>query len=467
MGAGAGPEAAAAGKRRILFAAESGHGHVNPLIAIAAHVAEREVAGLWFASCDENKPAIEAVCPDDPPRFVSLGPARPEQDPANWSDAAMRSATTASQLRNLAAVIDLSLDFEHRRRQYLRMLDILDSVRPSLAVVDLSAYSAIDALTARRIPYVALYPGLASSVYFDRLPWSYPTPLSGLRLGMSPPQRVHNLAFRLGRRLVGFRPHRLRANIGFYRSRVAEGLTNPESKLSRYADEAIAVFSGSIFGFEYPFPRIPANLQMVGTMLGPRTEPAPDENGVADWLDLHESVVYTSFGAVTRLTEPQVGAIVAAAERLGPVHQVLWKLPENLHQLLPPVLPRNLRVEARVPSQLDVLAHPHMQVFFNNGGAGDVHEGLYFGKPQLVWPFWMDNVDNAARICDSGAGLAVTRRQGSDGQLVADRLRLLLGERSFRARAGEWQHQLRVAGGSAVAAESIIEALDRIGRIPG
>lgn len=454
------------GERRILFAAESGHGHINPLIAVAAELAARGVTDLWFAGCDGHRAAVERIDPEAPPRFIPLGPAAPEHDPANWNDEEMGRVTTASPLRNLAAVLDLSLDFSDRDRQYRRMLEVVDEVKPALAVVDLFAYWAIDALTMRGIPYIALCPGLASAVYADRLPWSYPTPLSGLRSGMSRAQRAHNIAFRVGRQLVGYRPSQLRAGVSFYRSRVAEGHTNPESKLSRYADEAVNVFSYSIFGIDYPFERVPVNLRLVGTMLGPRTAPAADESGLTDWLDLHESIVYASFGTIMRLTEQQILAIVAAAERLGPEHQVLWKLPKDRQHLLPPVLPANLRVESWVPSQLDVLAHPHVRVFFNHGGANAVHEGLYFGTPQLVLPFWMDNVDTAARICDSGAGLSVTRPQSSDDALIEERLRLLLGEPAFLARAGEWQQRLRAAGGSALAAESIIGTLDRLGRTP-
>ncbi|WP_405792556.1 glycosyltransferase [Streptomyces sp. NBC_01506] len=450
------------GRRRILCAADTGRNHVNPLIAVAAELAARGVEDLWFACGDKYRAAVEAVDHAAPPRFVPLCPDRPEQDPATWSDAELGRVTTSSPLRNLAAVIDLNLDFEHRRRQYLRMLEIVDAVRPTLAVVDLFSSWAIDALTMRRIPYVALCAELASSVYFDRLPRSYPTPMSGLRREMSPAQRVHNVAFRMGRRLVGFRPGSLRGNLAFYRSRVAEGQCNPESKLSQYADEAIAVFSCSVFGLEYPFPRIPANLRMIGTMLGPRSESAADRSVPADWLDLHESVVYVSFGPVMRPSAQQVEAVVRAARRIAPVHQVLWELPQPLHHLLPPDLPGNLRVESEVPSRLDTLAHPHVRVFFNHGAADCVHEGLYFGKPQLVLPFWMNDVDNAARIRDSGAGLALTRRQNTDGRLIADRLRLLLSEPSFGAHAREWQGRLRAAGGSAAAADSIVKALDRI-----
>lgn len=453
---------------RVLFASESGWGHVNPLIAIAGELTARGVTDVWFASNDEHRAVIEAIEPasaDEPVHFVSLGPVKPEQEPVSWSDETVQRMMTGSPLRNLAAIIDLNLDYDHRFQRYQRMLEVLDEVRPALAVVDLFAYWAIDALNMRGIPYVAVCPGLASGVYAERLPWGYPTPLSGLPRQLSAAQKLHNVAFRLGRQAVGFRPKHLRKNVDFYRGRVAEQHKNPESKLSWYADGAIAVYAYGAVGFDYPFPKTPDNLRMIGTMIGPQRKPTDDDPELNRWLDEHESVVYAAFGTVMRLMPQQVRAIIDAAGRLGPRHQVLWKLPRSRQHLLPADLPSNLRVESWLPSQLDVLAHPHVRVFFNHGGDNGVQEGLYFGKPELVMPFWMDNLDNAARITDSGAGLAVADARDPDGRAIAAQLTRLLTEPDFAARAGQWRQRLHEAGGSGAAAEEIVATLGRVGTV--
>jgi UDP:flavonoid glycosyltransferase YjiC (YdhE family) len=64
----------------------------------------------------------------------------------------------------------------------------------------------------------------------------------------------------------------------------------------------------------------------------------------------------------------------------------------------------NLRIESWLPSQLDVLAHPHVTLFFNHSGTDAYHEGLYFGKPQVMRPLWMDCHDIATRSRDLGIG---------------------------------------------------------------
>jgi polyene glycosyltransferase len=449
------------GGQRILFASESGWGHANPLISIAGELAARGIGNIWFASVDGHKAAIEAISGGEPVRFASLGPVKHELEPDSWTDEAIQAITTRSPLRNLLGIMDACFDREYRRQQYLRTLEVIDEVRPALAVIDMSTDWAIDAAGTRGVPYIGVHPGLASALYAERLPWSYPTPNSGLPRNMSPRQKVRNAAFRLGSQAIGWHPKHLRANMEFVQSRKAEGQANPTARPSRYADAALAVLSYSVFGYEYPFPSVPDNLKMIGAIIRRDAGAEPPDPDLDQWLDGHESVVYTAFGTIMRLTPRQVRAILDAAVRLGPEHHMLWKLPRSRQHLLPDRLPPNLRVESWVPSQLAVLAHPHVRAFFSHGGDNNTQESLNFGKPQLVMPFWMDNVDNAARVVDSGAGLAVPDPRAPDGRDIAARLARLLGEPGFAARAESWSARLHEAGGVDAAAEEIIGALGR------
>jgi polyene glycosyltransferase len=449
--------------QRILFASEAGWGHVTPLITIAGELTARGVKDIWFASIDGHKAAIEAISGGESVRFVSLGAGVPELDPENWSDETVRAITAGSPLRNYLAVQDLCYDHDLRHQEYLRALEIIDEVRPVLAVVDLSAFWAIDALIKRGVPYIVTFAGLISQMYPGRQPWSYPTPLSGLPRNMSPRQKVRNVTFRLGSLASAFSPKHLRANMDFYRTRRAEGDPNPASIPSLYGDAAIAVLAYFVFGYEYPFPGIPDNLKMLGAILPRDIGTAETDQDLDRWLDEHESVVYASFGTVMRLNPRQIEAILDAAVRLGPEHHMLWKLPQSRRHLLPDRLPPNLRVESWVPSQFAVLAHPHVRAFFHHGGSNSVQEGLYFGKPELVMPFWTENLDHAARIIDSGAGLAVEDVRAADGRDIAAKLARLLGEPRFRFQAADWSRRLREAGGLDAAAEEIIGALNKFG----
>ncbi|MGD0063776.1 MAG: glycosyltransferase [Streptosporangiaceae bacterium] len=450
------------GGRRILFVTASSWGHINPLISMAGELTARGAGDIWFASTDDRQGEIEAISPGQSVRFASLGPAKPELEPANWPEETVRAMTTSSPLRNFAAVVDINIDHSYSRQQYLRTLEIIDDVRPALAVIDLSASWAIDAAGLRGVPYVLSCPMPVSDAYAERLPWDYPAPYSGLPRDMSAGQKARNIAFRLGALGVLMRPKYLRPNLAYVRARQAEGLPNPSLRKSRYADGAVAVLAHSVFGIEYPFPDVPANVRMLGAIISRDLDTTVTDDDLARWLDAHESVVYVAFGTVMRPTSQQIQAVLDAAARLWPEHRLLWKLPRSRHHLLPGELPPNVRIEAWVPSQLAVLAHPHVRAFLNHGGGNSLHEGLYFGKPQLVMPFWMDNLDAAVRAIDSGAGLAVAHPHNPDPGDIAAKLTRLLDEPAFRSRAEHWSEQIRAAGGVVSAADEITGALDRL-----
>lgn len=106
-----------------------------------------------------------------------------------------------------------------------------------------------------------------------------------------------------------------------------------------------------------------------------------------------------------------------------------------------------------MPSQLGLLAHPRVRVFFGHGGGNAVNEGLVFGKPLLILPFWMDCHDLAARVVEAGVGLSV---DGTDVDQIVDGLRRLLDDDGFRERAARLGRRLSEAGGVARAADVVL-----------
>lgn len=436
------------------------------MLSIGGELAARGVPDIWFTSADERKAEIEAIPGGEPVRFAPIGPSNPELDLENWSDETLRSMTTSSAIRNFAAVIEATYDRTHVHQKYLRALEIIDELRPALMVVDMSTTWAIDAAAKRAIPYIIIVSTPVSQVYSDRLPRSYPTPHTGLPREMSSSQEIRNFLYRLGFLAIYLRPRHLWVNLKFSWIRRSEKLTNPDMIPGRYADGAVAVLAQSVFGIEYPFPNIPENVRMLGTLIPRDIDTAVTDEDLARWLDTNQSVVYAAFGTLMRPTPQQVRTILDTAARLGPKHHVLWKLPRSHRHLLPDALPPNLRVETWIPSQHAVLAHPHVKVFFNHGGCNAVHEGLYFGKPLLVMPFWMDNLDAAPRVVDSGAGLAVPRAYSPDPDDLVARLTRLLDEPAFRSRAEYWSGELRAAGGVVAAADEVTRALDKLAGVP-
>ncbi|MFD2767236.1 glycosyltransferase [Micromonospora eburnea] len=445
---------------RILFAALPSAGLINPLLAVAAELAERGVDDLWFASTDDRRDDVAALPGTGPVRFVSFGRYKPELDPTKWDDAVLRSMAGPSRLRSFAAFITRNIDHGYADQQYRRALAVLDQVRPALAVIDLCTPWAIDAAMTRRIPYVLTVPVPVSGVYSERLPWSYPTPFSGLPAAMTTTQRIANVLFRIGTRGVLLRPGTLLPMVAAARRRKAAGVRNPAALPSRYADAAAAVLVTSIFGLEVPFP-VDDRVRMVGPIVRSEEDGIPAGSELGAWLAAHPSVVYVGLGTIARVSQRQVAGVLELAARLGPEHHVLWKLPRDQQRLLPAELPPNLRVESWVPSQLGVLAHPSVRVFVNHGGGNAVHEALAFGKPQVVMPFWMDCHDLAARVTEAGAGRTVPYAAQDLGDRLTDAVTTVLREDRYARRAEFWAGELRAAGGVRAAADVVLAERDR------
>jgi polyene glycosyltransferase len=445
--------------RPVLVVADSSAGPFNPLLSVVGELKARGVRDVWFASAQERRSLVEGLSGPGQVSFASLGAAPPQSSPQHWDDETYRSLTTGDPVECFARYVDLCTDYDHLRRMHTRCVEIIDEVRPALVVADSFATYAMDAAQTRGVPFVVSISLPPSNFFQDQLPPRYPVPFSGLPARMTPRQQVANGAFR--RRLLGelTRPDRMARNMPAVASRKVAGLHNPDMSPAAYTEAAAALMAYTVFDFEYPFPA-PEKLRMVGPAVPRHLPPAVGDDELDRWLDGHPSVVYVGFGTIMRPTPGQVEAIVEVAERLAPEHAVLWKLPAAQRHLLPPKLPANLRVEAWLPSQLRVLAHPHVRVFFNHGAANGVHESAYFATPQLVLPFWLDCPDGAARAVDAGVALAVERRDTLDVDEVVGKLRRLLTEETFRQRAQEWSHRMREAGGVVAAADLLLEQRD-------
>ena len=444
----------------ILFASTARAGQINPLLSIARELSERAVPALWFASTDDRRADIEAATVDTPVRFVSYGAADLTKElirePSIYAAITQGPLTTGSFLVTLRWLFDR----ERLAAEYQRMLAHIDHVQPRLMIIDLSTTSALNAAMARRIPFILSVPCTPSALFVGRLPWDYPALGSGLPRQMSAKQKLANLWYQVRLRIAQVTRFPF---LSFAAVRMAMGIANPFGSLARYSDAAIAIFCYSVFGLEYPF-RAPSHLYLLGAMVPsalPATQDSKDE--LSQWLDSHPAVIYVGLGTLVRLSQVQITALVTAFGRLAPNHHILWKLPDSQWALLPPgeSLPINLRIAHWVPSQLDVLAHPNVRVFLTHGGGNGFHEGIYFGKPLLVMPFWLDCFDFAVRAIDSGVGLALDRPPAFTADEVATKLERLLTDSSFHEKARYWGEQLRKAGGVSRAADLILRMLNR------
>lgn len=155
--------------------------------------------------------------------------------------------------------------------------------------------------------------------------------------------------------------------------------------------------------------------------------------------------VYISLGTINHLDVP---FYQAAFEAFGDYPaQFILSAGKNTDLAQLGDIPSNFIVRAYVP-QLDILQR--VDAFITHGGMNSVHEGLYYGVPEVVVPHQMEQLLNSKRVAETGAGVVVGN-QYPYGRVTATELRTaldtVLTNPGYRQRAREMGDTLKAAGG--------------------
>ena len=157
-----------------------------------------------------------------------------------------------------------------------------------------------------------------------------------------------------------------------------------------------------------------------------------------------EPLVYVTFGSVAGGIEqalPVYGVAMRAVAEL-PV-RVLLTVGRELDLEALPAAPENVRVERWVPQQ-DVLGHAAAAVV--HGGSGSTLGAIAAGVPLVVLPLFADQPENARRVAEVGAGLAVEPDREQVDATVAplrDAVERVLAEPGYGERARAIAEELR------------------------
>ncbi|ALE77192.1 hypothetical protein WY02_00305 [Pseudonocardia sp. AL041005-10] len=454
---GPGQEADQAGARPVLFCCTHSTGEAATSLALAGELARRGVPDLVFAADENLRGPVEELADRSAVEFVSLGPVNPALALTMIDDATYARIHQRSRVRGLRARARQLFDVDHLVQRYQALDEVVERVRPALMVINRFATHALQVALTRGIPYVITAPCLLSSLIEHDLPRGFPPPSSGLPLRRTWRQELERIWFTVGTGTVFLDRAVLRSAVRLHRRMGELGIDPRTLRAAVHNAGARSVLLFSVPGVDYPLAA-PERVRMVGALVPPDRHDERDAE-VTEWLDAHPSVVYTAFGSITRMTPDQVGSVVDLARRLGDDHGLLWVLHRDQQRFLPADLPPNLKVVPWVHSQLGVLEHPHVRVFFTHGGSNSVHESLYFGVPVLVRPTNVDQYDHAVRAVDTGIGLAVERPDRIDVEDTHDRLLQLLHEPGFADRAREIGRVQRSAGGLRVAGDAVLTEL--------
>jgi MGT family glycosyltransferase len=172
-------------------------------------------------------------------------------------------------------------------------------------------------------------------------------------------------------------------------------------------------------------------------------EPAKE---LPDWWPGREDepLVYVTFGSVAGSFPQALPAYgVALSAVAGLPARVLLTVGRDLDPSALPDIPDNVHVERWVPQQ-DVLAHAAAAVV--HGGSGSTLGALAAGVPLVVVPLFADQPQNARRVAEVGAGLAVEPNR-DDVPATIPPLRAavdtVLSDPSYRDRAHALAEELR------------------------
>lgn len=213
------------------------------------------------------------------------------------------------------------------------------------------------------------------------------------------------------------------------------------------------ILTDTVFGLEYPRP-LPPLVKMVGPLLPAKLPQL--SSSVTDWIRGAEpKVVLIHLGSMTYLEPWQVKEMLDGFS--NEAFRVLWVMNKSQRQAVPYVPPSFL-IEANVP-YLAIVSHPEVIAVVSNCQLDAAQEALYFGKPILCLPFYMDQPDVASRVVDVGAGLTVDKSSLSS-VVLSHKIWTLISNTSFTEKAASIRKLLERAGGTHRAADFIQEALE-------
>ncbi len=315
---------------------------------------------------------------------------------------------------------------------------------PDIMVIDIAALAGVMLAEEYDIPYVLNNPSLLFSPGESSA--LIPAWGSGFGTSMSLADRCLNVVFP---RLLSLALIPSFMHLNRIRWDLFLDLYRSQHDVIRHAP----ILTDTVFGLEYPRP-LPPLVKMVGPLLPAKLPQL--SSSVTDWIRSAEPpVVLIHLGSMTYLEPWQVKEMLDGFS--NDAFRVLWVMNKSQRQAVPYV-PGSFLIEANVP-YLAIVSHPEVIAVVSNCQLDAAQEALYFGKPILCLPFYMDQPDVASRVVDVGAGLTVEKASLSS-VVLSHKIWTLISNDSFTEKAGQVRKLLERAGGTQRAADFIQEALE-------
>lgn len=220
--------------------------------------------------------------------------------------------------------------------------------------------------------------------------------------------------------------------------------------ITEYADLNI-VFTSKAFHPKNDF--VDERFKFVGPSLNPATR-----DGEFPFELLRDGrKVYISLGTINHLDLDFYRAVFKAFA--GYPAQFILSVGKQTDKTQLGQIPDNFLVYNYVP-QLEILKR--VDAFITHGGMNSVHEGLYYGVPEVAVPHQFEQFLNSKRVVDTGVGIMLGDKRPY-GRVTAEELRSaldeILNQPRYRQKAEQYGQTLKEAGGYLKAVEEIVSYL--------
>lgn len=154
---------------------------------------------------------------------------------------------------------------------------------------------------------------------------------------------------------------------------------------------AVPLIAPTVIGFEYPRTDLPL-VHYVGPLIPTKPDPLPTD--IESWLNSkrERSVVYISMGSVFTGSQRMARAFISG---IPPNYSVLWSADKNILKGIQLENNNRFLIKSWIP-QISALSHSSISLAILHGGAGGIHQSLYYGVPMIIIPFQADQPSNCS-----------------------------------------------------------------------
>lgn len=420
--------------KHVMFVSLAVPSHIRPLNHMASELMDRGYR-VSFAIPEEGRKMVNAGI-----EVVSSGPSAVPPKELKQRFRVMSQEITSFR-GILASFNEVLLPSVVPMFKSLR--PTIEANPPDIMVIDICALAGLMLAQEYNLPYLLNNPSLLFSPGESSA--LIPAWGSGYGMSMSLTERCINamfprlLAMALIPPFMHLNKIRWELNLELYRSQ-HELLSNS------------VILTDTVFGIEYP-RALPPLIKMVGPLLPAKLPQLP--GAVTEWIRSSEpKVVLIHLGSMTYLEPWQVKEMLDGFS--SDAFRVLWVMNKSQRQAVPYV-PNSFLIEANVP-YLAIVSHPAVIAVVSHCQLDAVQEALYFGKPILCLPFYIDQPDVASRVVDIGAGLSLDKASLSSC-VLSHKIWTLISNASFSQRASAISKLLARAGGTSRASSLVQEVL--------